>query len=201
MSEIIIEKTAQTSVPISSLIANRWSPRIFDSSHVITDAEILQLLEAARWAPSANNSQPWAFIVGRRGDEAFGKLVAALSGFNQSWAPNASTLILALGPTHRPDGAEADPGFLRLNIGLATSQIVFEAESLGYKAHYMAGFVPDILKTEFQISDYEPLLILAIGKQGDAALVDEELAVREAADRTRKSLDEIVLIGLPESGS
>ena len=87
-------KKPETAVEIHPLIAERWSPRSFDDTAQISDGDILAMLEAARWAPSANNSQPWRFAVVRREDADFADVIDALAGFNKEWAPRASAFII-----------------------------------------------------------------------------------------------------------
>lgn len=194
-----LEKPAVTSVPISEVLEGRFSPRIYDPAHSLSDSELLAILEAGRWAPSGNNSQPWAFIVGRRGDEDFSKITSALTGFNQSWAPNASALIVAVGSLTKPDGSPMDKGSRHLNVGLATSQMVIQAEAMGLKAHYMGGFIPEVLSTEYHLDAFEPVIVLAIGQMGDLSEASIEMQEREMLERTRKPLSEIILRGLPEA--
>src|SRR4051812_11541197 len=92
-------KTADTAAPVHPLLTKRWSPRGFDQNHVLDDDALTGLLEAARWAPSANNSQPWRFLVTRRGDEAFDRLAEVLAPGNRSWALAASALVLVAAQT------------------------------------------------------------------------------------------------------
>ena len=109
MNHEIISKPAETIVPISDLITQRWSPRVFDSSHELSHGDVLALGEAARWAPSSNNAQPWKFSILRRETPEF-ELVssAGLTGFNQSWAPHASAYVVVMADQIRPDGKEWD---------------------------------------------------------------------------------------------
>ena len=99
-----MSKTASTSVSVHPLLAERWSPRGFDRAHEIGDEALTALLEAARWAPSAGNSQPWRFLVTRRGEPAHDRLFAALAPGNQAWAGAASALILVAARTTGDDG-------------------------------------------------------------------------------------------------
>jgi nitroreductase len=86
-------------VALHPLLAARWSPRCFDAGHEATPDDVALLLDAARWAPSAGNSQPWAFIVGRRGDETHARLIRHLAASSGAWAPEASILVANL--SHR----------------------------------------------------------------------------------------------------
>src|SRR3954447_24097340 len=99
-----MEKTASTAVPVHPLIAGRWSPRGFDTAHALAPGEITAMLEAARWAPSAMNLQPWRFLVGQRGDGVFEAIFDLLAGGNKAWAGAASALILVAAQTTLADG-------------------------------------------------------------------------------------------------
>ncbi len=192
-----MSKPASTIVPVSDLIANRWSPRIFDPSHALTHGDVLALAEAGRWAPSSNNAQPWKFSILLRGSAEFDAISnSGLTGFNQSWAPTASAYVVIMADKVRPDGNEWDKAIVYYNAGLASAQIVFEAEAMGLKAHYMGGIVHDEIERILGIEGSWIVNVIAIGKQGDVAAASPELQEREQAPRTRKSLEEIILHGL-----
>ncbi len=192
-----IQKPANTSVPISELLANRWSPRVYDPTHVITKEQVLRLAEAARWAASGNNGQPWRFGFALRGDELFEKISAGmLSGFNASWAPNASLYVLAFADKTRADGSEIDRHASYFNNALATSQLVFEAEAMGLKAHFMGGVMHDEILKLVDIENAWLTCVITIGAQGDASAVSDELKQREATPRERKALSEIIVTQL-----
>ncbi|MEY5023567.1 MAG: hypothetical protein RL569_480 [Actinomycetota bacterium] len=189
-----IQKPANTSVPISELLANRWSPRVYDPTHVMTQEQVTRLAEAARWAASGNNAQPWRFAFTLRGEELFEKISAGmLSGFNASWAPHASLYVLAFADKQRADGTEIDRHASYFNNALATSQLVFEAEAMGLKAHYMGGVLHDEILKLVGVEDAWLTCVITIGAQGDASNVSEELQQREAAPRERKPLDQILI--------
>jgi nitroreductase len=190
----MINKPAETSVAISELLTNRWSPRVYDKTHSLTELEKTRLAEAARWAPSGNNSQPWKFAFIDRDNPTHAELVSrGLTGFNQTWAPNASSLIVSLVSKTRMDGTEADKAAMFFNNALATSQIVYEAEAMGLKAHYMTGINFDEIANLLGVTDHWVVCIVAVGKQGEIDGVTEELKERETAPRTRKPLSEILL--------
>lgn len=189
-----IQKPANTSVPISELLANRWSPRVYDPTHVMTQEQLTRLAEAARWAASGNNAQPWRFAFTLRGEELFEKISAGmLSGFNASWAPHASLYVLAFADKQRADGTEIDRHASYFNNALATSQLVFEAEAMDLKAHYMGGVLHDEILKLVGVEDAWLTCVITIGAQGDASNVSEELQQREAAPRERKPLDQILI--------
>lgn len=192
-----IQKPATTSVPISELLANRWSPRVYDPTHEMTKEQVLRLAEAARWAASGNNGQPWRFGFALRGDELFEKISSSmLSGFNAAWAPNASLYVLAFADKVRADGSEIDRHASYFNNALATSQLVFEAEAMGLKAHYMGGVNHDEILKLVGIEDAWLTCVITIGAQGDASAVSDELKQRESAPRERKALSDIVITQL-----
>jgi nitroreductase len=189
-----IQKPANTSVPISELLANRWSPRVYDPSHEVTDEQVLRLAEAARWAASGNNAQPWRFGFAKRGEELFESIsTVGLTGFNASWAPNASLYVLAFADKFKADGTEIDRHAAYFNNALATSQIVFEAEALGLKSHYMGGVIHDEILKLVGVEDAWLTCVITIGAQGDASAVSDELKQRESTPRERKALSEILI--------
>ena len=188
---------AETAVPVNEVIAIRRSPRSLDESAVISDTDLLGILEAARWAPSAFNGQPWRFFVGKRGDATFNQILASLVEFNQSWAKNAAALILVAAQPTRDDGSiHADYQF---DCGLAVGQLVIETHDRGLVAHQMTGFDKEKARSNVEMaSELVPVVVIAIGEQASAEKLPAALAERELAPRGRKSLDEIVIIGLPK---
>lgn len=187
---------AETSVPINSVIATRRSPRSFVSDHQIEKVDLLALVEAARWAPSALNGQPWRFIIGQRGDEIFSQILASLGVFNQKWAKHSSALILLVSTTKKEDGTPY--GDYLFDCGLAVSQLVHEAHDRGLVAHQMAGFSKDDAKKLLEIpAELVPVIVIAIGKQDAPEKLDGPLAEREVAPRQRLPLETIVIKGLP----
>ena len=187
---------AITSVDIHPLFAERRSPRTFDEVATIPTTDLLAILEAARWSPSSSNNQPWRFLVGQRGDEVFNGILQTLVSFNQGWAFRASALILVTGVNRRPDGA-VNAGY-QYDCGLSAAQLTLEAHSRGYAAHQMGGFDKAQAAEIFELSEeLTPVIAIAIGQEGSIDQLDEDMAAREKAPRTRKELSEIVLRGLP----
>jgi nitroreductase len=187
---------AQTAVEIHEVLANRRSPRSLDSTAVLSNQDLLAILEAARWAASANNGQPWRFFVGNRGDETFGQILDSLASFNQGWAHRASTLILVAGIHTREDGTP-NKGFM-YDCGLAVAQLVIETHHRGFVAHQMTGFDAAKAAENLRVdSTLTPVAVIAIGKQAPADLLQGAMLERENAPRQRKSLEEIVITGLP----
>ncbi len=188
-----MKKPAKTSVSIHPILNERWSPRAFDTTHQISEEDITAILEAGRWAPSANNNQPWRFIVARKGDKHFQSLKSKLMGFNQSWVPDASLFIVVNAITKN---AEGGPIFTALyDAGLAAGLMTVEAAHRGLVVHQVGGYDRAAVKAEYGMDDsMQTIAILVIGKQAPAeALGDETLRAREQAERVRKPLEELIL--------
>ena len=186
---------AQTSQPVHEIIATRRSPRSLDGTAKIEEADLLAVLEAGRWAPSANNGQPWRFIVARPGDESFEKMMETLNPTNASWAKNSLAFIFTLGKTTNQNGEPyADYQF---DCGLAVAQMSFEIHHRGFVAHQMAGYDKVKAREAFEIpSELVPLVIIAIGKQDSPDKLEGALFERETATRVRKPMSELVISGL-----
>ena len=191
-----MSKTAITAAPILPVLADRWSPRSFDATHEVSQHELLAVLEAARWAPSANNGQPWRFSIAKRGEDLFGQIVDALTGFNQAWAPKASALIVVSVKKFNADGAPHKSA--HYDAGLAVALLSVQAQELGLHTHQMGGVHFDQLATSLTLDeDLEPLIVVALGRVAPAELLEGPAFEREVAPRTRLTLDEIVLHGKP----
>ena len=159
-----MNKRADTSVSLHPLIAERWSPRAFDESATISSDDLRAIFEAARWAPSAFNAQPWKFIHGVRGDEKFTQISSLLIDFNKQWAPKASALILVNALTFREDG-KVNPTAL-YDTGLAVSHLTFEANHRGFDVHQMSGFDSQAAKATFSLeAGVEAVACIAVGKK------------------------------------
>ena len=190
-----MRKSVETSVELHPVLAERWSPRAYDPDAVIPENDVTAFIEAARWAPSANNGQPWRFIIARRGDGHFQRLEKSLIGFNQKWAPSASLFIVVSTVTTLEDGQPRATAMY--DAGLASGLLTVEAHHRGYVVHQIGGFDRDSVKAEFNIAaEIAPIVILAIGKQAHAdSITDEAVKSRELAPRTRLPLSELVLVG------
>lgn len=185
-------KSASTAVPVHPLVSERWSPRGFDRMYELRDDEVLALLEAARWAPSANNSQPWRFLLARRGDEAFTRLFATLAPGNQAWAGAASALLLVAAQTSDETGQPRR--WALYDTGQAVAFLAAQAQAQGLALHQMGGFDPASAREEFQLApDLAPVVVVAVGRADADADLPEPLAARERAPRTRQPLDTLLL--------
>jgi nitroreductase len=187
---------AETSVPVHEIIATRRSPRSFNETATIENEDLIAILEAARWAASAFNGQPWRFFVGKRGDEVFTQILSSLGDFNKSWAKNASALILVAGKTIRGDGSiHAD---YQYDCGLAVAQLVIETHHRGLIAHQMTGFDKAVAQEVLTIApELLPVVVIAVGKQDAAEKLSGPLLERELAPRERLPLSELVIKGFP----
>jgi len=190
-----MHKPAPAHFPIHDLIRDRWSPRAF-AAKPIEPALLASLFEAARWAPSSSNEQPWAFLVATKDDpENFAKTLSVLVEFNASWAKEAAALVLAVSSLKfRANGTPNRNAFY--DTGAATALLSMEATHRGLAVHQMAGFDPAKAKQVFGIpEDWEPIAAMAIGYPGHPDALSEKLRDREIAPRTRKPLSEFVMSG------
>ena len=190
-----MQKPAPSDVAIHELLRHRWSPRAFAGQSVAPDV-LRSLFEAARWAPSSNNEQPWGYLVATKDDpENFAKLLGTLVEFNQNWARHAP--VLALSVAHLNHARDGKPNRVALHdVGGATAQLTTEANSRGLWVHQMAGFDATKARETFHIpEDWQPVAAMAIGYAGDPASLPQTLRDRELAPRTRKPLGEMVMTG------
>ncbi|MGW9021698.1 nitroreductase family protein [Leucobacter chromiiresistens] len=186
-------RTAITSAPVIDPLAERWSPRAFDTTHSFPEGALRGVLEAARWAPSANNTQPWRFIVARRGSENFGRIAETFVGFNREWAVNAGALIVNIAETADAEG-NARP-WAEYDLGQAVAHLSVQATHEGLHLHQLGGFDREAIRTAFALEDrLVPVSISAIGKLGSADTLSEPLRERELAPRTRLDLESLVLV-------
>jgi nitroreductase len=176
------------------LLAGRWSPSKFDSAHEIAGDEIDVLLEAARWAPSAGNSQPWAFIVTRRGTEEHTRLVRHLAGSSAAWAPSASLLTANL--SHRfVEGTDWEfSEFSVYDLGQAVAHMSIQAQALGLHMRQFRAFDRDGIAREFAVPEHwEVTTLAAIGLavpgSGRTTALDD---ANEPPVRARRALDDIL---------
>lgn len=168
--------------PVDPWFLERWSPRAFDAQP-ISDADVRSLFEAARWAPSSYNSQPWRFLYGKRDTPAFARLLGLLSGSNQGWANRASLLAIVVSNTMmRPPGAaEWTPYYTHsFDTGAAWMALAMQATRLGLQAHGMAGFDKERAFTELNVPQgYRVEAAIAVGRMADKSVLPEPLQSRE----------------------
>ncbi len=186
-----MEKIDITDYPIIDIIKERWSPIIF-SDKMIAEQDMIILFEAARWAPSCNNEQPWRYMYAFRGSDAFDKIVSTLTGYNKVWAKDASVLLLSLSKQNFGSGKTPNYHYL-YDLGAANAFIKLQAQSMGIYTHTMAGFVNDEIRSLFDVSaEYDIASVMALGYMGDKEGRTEEMIQREEKPRSRKALEEIV---------
>ena len=190
-----MKKPAITDHPLHDLMAERWSPRAFADKSV-SDDQVGSLLEAARWAASCFNEQPWRFITATREQkDAFAGLLGCLAEKNQSWAKNAAVLMISVASTTFAHNGKANRHAYH-DVGLATAQLVLQATAMGLGVHQMAGFSQDKAREVCGIPEgYEPVTAIAIGHPGAPEILPDPMRERELAPRSRKSLSEIAFVG------
>ncbi|TSA04609.1 MAG: nitroreductase [Nitrospiraceae bacterium] len=190
-----MEKPAATQYPIHDLLTRRWSPRAFSERPVEPDA-LRSLLEAARWAPSSSNEQPWSFIVATNDDEAgHSRLVACLMEGNIPWAQRAPVLLVSVARMSFEDNGKPNRHAL-YDVGQAVANLSVQATALGLFVHQMAGFYPDKVRELYGIpKEYEPVAMIALGYPGDPESLPEKFRSREVAPRERKPLADFIFSG------
>lgn len=187
-----MKKPADNNHPIHELLERRWSPRAFSDRPEEMD-KLLSILEAARWAPSSYNEQPWNFIIATKlHPKGYNKLLDCLLEGNRKWAKSAPILILSIAKLNFDESGEPNRHASH-DVGLAVANLVFQAVHLNLHVHQMAGI--DLKKTiqTFDIPNtHEPVAAIAIGYYGELDQLGEKLKDREFSDRNRKLLSEIV---------
>jgi nitroreductase len=170
-----MEKFAETQTSIHDVIGRRWSPRAF-SERPVEPEKLRSVLEAARWAPSSRNEQPWAYLVATHEDpHNYEKLFGVLVEANRTWAGKAPVLLLTMAHTRlEKDGQPNRHGFY--DAGQATANLIFQATSLGLATHQMAGFNVEAARERFALPEgWEPVSVMALGYPGDTESLPEPL--------------------------
>jgi nitroreductase len=190
-----MENPAQTEFPIHDLLARRWSPRTFDERLVEVDT-LRTLFEAARWAPSSSNEQPWRFIVATKDHETeWNRLFDCLMEGNQKWTFRAPVLILSVASMNFEDDGKPNRHAFH-DTGLATENFVLQATAQGLVAHQMAGFDVEKARADLRIpAGCEPVAMIAVGYPGDPAVLPERLQERELRPRQRRPIEEWTFLG------
>ena len=174
------------------LIKNRWSPRAFDEKEV-TKVQMDTILEAATWAPSCMNEQPWRYAVAlKQNKNGFKKLLDLLVPGNAIWAKNSAALILCyVKTTYDSNGAVND--WAMHDAGLANENLLLQATNMGIYGHIMAGFTADKAIADFVLTnEYKPVCMIALGYPGNSGMLEEPFKTREMTPRTRKGTDIVV---------
>jgi nitroreductase len=190
-----MDKPAMIDYPINEFIQGRWSPRAF-SEQTISKEDLHVLLEAARWAPSCYNDQPWHFIVATREErEEFDRMLNCLMPGNKVWAEKAAVLMLAV--ARKTFARNGKPNrYHKYDTGQAVAAITIQAVELGIRTHQMAGFNADRARETYEIPEgYVPLTAIALGYSGDPEELTEDLRQTELGERKRKPQSEFVFKG------
>ncbi|RZQ65485.1 nitroreductase [Amycolatopsis suaedae] len=170
-------------------MAQRWSPRALDETAEVRPEQLVALLEAARWAASYGNTQPARYLVGRRGEASFDRILGTLNDGNKAWAHRAGALLIGVAVTRNEKG---DVPYAEYGLGLASQNLALQAVAEGLVVHQMAGFDPLAVRREFELpDDAEPLVAIAVGTLADPEVLGEDWRIeRERAPRSRIPLAE-----------
>jgi nitroreductase len=189
-----MEKPAETQSPIHDLLKRRWSPRAF-AERPVEPEKLRSLFEAARWAPSSNNEQPWRFLVATKENKAdWDRLFTCLVEGNQKWAHQAPVLMLSVATLTFDDGSANRHAFH--DTGMAVENLIIQATAMGLFVHQMAGFRIDQVRKECKIPDgYDPVAMIAVGYPGNPATLPDYLRERELRPRERNPIAEFVFSG------
>jgi nitroreductase len=188
-------KKAATGHPILQVLAERWSPYGFEDRSV-SEADLRSLFEAARWAASSYNEQPWNYLVAtRENPQEFGRLLSCLVEANQAWAKAVPVLVLGIVRLQFAKNNQDNRAAVH-DLGLAAGNLVAEATARGLSVHQMIGILPDKAREIYQIPEhFEAWTAMAIGYKADPAKLPDALKERDLAPRQRKPLSEFVFTG------
>lgn len=182
--------------PVAPIFLDRWSPRAFDGS-IMPDVDLMTMFEAARWAPSSFNAQPWRFLYAKREDEDWERLLNLLVPFNRGWAHSASVLIYFLSDTHMEivAGQPVPSHSHSFDTGAAWACLALQATIMGYHAHGMVGVDFDRARVELKVPErFRFDAAAVVGRVGDIATLDERLREREVPSG-RKPVSEFAFRG------
>lgn len=187
-----MEKPAETAHPIHDLLVRRWSPRAFDERPVEPD-KLKSLFEAARWAPSSNNEQPWRFVVASKSNPAeHERLFACLLEGNKKWAFRAPVLMLSVASLLFEDDGKPNRHAYH-DTGMAVENLVVQATAMGIRVHQMAGFdVQKARETCLIPTGFDPVAMIAIGYPADPGVLPDHLREREMKPRERQPIADFV---------
>ncbi|MEH6404200.1 MAG: nitroreductase family protein [Sneathiella sp.] len=187
----------KSAYPIDPIFLNRWSPRSFDAT-TMPEENLFTILEAARWAPSAFNIQPWRFLYSHRDDGNWQHYLSLLDEFNEGWARHASALIIVISDTLAPSDdptSQKTSHYNSFDSGAAWAQLALQATTLGYKAHAMAGIHHKVIKESLSIPEqFRVEIAIAIGKQAAPIQLSTDLQEREQPS-LRLPMNEIAYAG------
>ena len=191
------QKPASTDVDLHELLAARWSPRAFDANRMVDHEELISLLEAARWAPSCFNDQPWRFVVCDKGSDqhSWFKLLNALAEKNQLWAKNAPLLILICADSQFHSNGKPNR-WGQYDSGAAAISLALQATAMGLITHQMGGFDVDAVRQALGVPEQvQPMAVMAVGYPGDPNALDEMFKEAESSPRQRADLNSRFYLG------
>jgi nitroreductase len=188
-----VKRAAPTEFPILDVLAERWSPNAF-SSRPVEEDKLKRLFEAARWAPSCSNEQPWNFVMAYRGTAEFDRMAECLAEGNY-WAKAAPVLLLSVARmVFLRNGKPNRHGMY--DTGAAVANLITQAVAEGLVSHQMAGYDAEKARAVLQIpADHEPCAMMALGYYGDHDSLEEKFRLRQEAPRQRKPQSEFVFVG------
>lgn len=191
-----MDKPAPVDHPVHDLIRGRWSPRAFDPERPVTEDQLRSLLEAARWAPSCYNDQPWRFVVARREDsEDFARMMGCLASGNQVWARHAAVLLLAVAASDFRHNGKPNR-WAHYDTGQAVAVLTVQASALGLRVHQMGGFSQDKAARELGVpADHTAMAAIAVGHPGAPEALPEDVRASELSPRKREPLAGLVFEG------
>jgi nitroreductase len=186
-------KAPSTDYSVHHLIASRWSPRAYDPKPVERE-KLQRIFEAARWTASANNLQPWYFMVGLKGDEVYQKIFDSLVEFNQLWSVNAPVLVLAIAKTTNAKGEPSKS--YAYDLGQSVAILSLQAMEEGVYTHQMGGFDASCARLALEIpEEYKILVAFTLGYLGDVEILQPNLQKFEMSPRSRRPVSESVFTG------
>ncbi|MGQ0442622.1 MAG: nitroreductase family protein [Methylophilaceae bacterium] len=192
-----MQKPAITQVPIAETLASRWSGRAYDAKKLVSQAQMIALLEAARWAPSCFGDEPWRFIVWNKHTDAgaWQHAFDCLVPGNQDWVKNAPVLLLTCANTLF-DHNEKPNRFAQYDTGAAAENLCLQATHLGLMAHQMGGFNAELAREKFGIPvGFTLMAMISVGYPADVTTLEGEVLAREMAARKRKPLTSLFFQG------
>ena len=191
LNKSMVKENIETSFDLHPFFRQRWSPRSF-SNEPILEEQVLELIEAARWAPSANNEQPWLFYYGLKGATQFDDLWNTLAPGNRPWAKNAAVLMVTMIRKTFTKNGNPNPWALH-DLGMANAQLILQATHRNIYGHFMAGFDKGKIKETLTLpEDIEPVAMLALGHLGNPEQLEEPYKGRELSARSRLPIQDII---------
>jgi nitroreductase len=187
-----MEKPAPTDHPIEEILERRWSPRAF-SDRIVEREKLQSLFEAARWAASSFNEQPWSFIVAtKEKPDEYAALLSCLTEKNQQWARLAPVLMVSVAKLKFEKNGKPNRHAFH-DVGMAVSNLIVQATALGMYVHQMAGFSVDKVREIYGVPEgFEPLAAIAVGYPDDPNVLPEPFREQEVGPRQRKPIDSFV---------